>query len=248
MTAAALDAWLAALEARHLADLRFSEVTRALRALSSAYVERRDAGAARRSLDGAGKRAAFALYYAPRHYLTVRHILERLPGSTGGVAFVVDLGCGTGVAGAAWAGLAGQGTRVLGLDHHPWTLGEAAFTYRALGVPGDVRRADLARVGLPRGADAVVAAFTLNEVAPTVREAWLERLLAAGTSGARVLVVEPIATRVVPWWAAWASRFAAAGGRADEWRIDEPLPPLVRRLAKAAGLRADALNARSLSL
>src|SRR5262245_58859924 len=33
--------WLAALETRHLANLRVSEVTRALRALSSAYVERR---------------------------------------------------------------------------------------------------------------------------------------------------------------------------------------------------------------
>ena len=33
--------WIEALEARHLADLRVPEVTRALRALSSAYVERR---------------------------------------------------------------------------------------------------------------------------------------------------------------------------------------------------------------
>ena len=37
-----LDAWIAALEARHLANLTRAELTRALRALSSCYVERRD--------------------------------------------------------------------------------------------------------------------------------------------------------------------------------------------------------------
>ena len=44
-----LTRWLASLEARHLADFRVAEVTRALRALSSAYVHRRQtltAGAA----------------------------------------------------------------------------------------------------------------------------------------------------------------------------------------------------------
>ncbi|MGQ0736713.1 MAG: hypothetical protein ACT4QD_24050, partial [Acidobacteriota bacterium] len=42
MTGAAFDAWLASLEARHLAELRFSEVTRAVRALSTIYVEQRE--------------------------------------------------------------------------------------------------------------------------------------------------------------------------------------------------------------
>src|SRR5438477_258532 len=53
--------WMAALEARHLAQLTFSEVSRALRALSSTYVERRQKLAAGAALSGAGKRAAFAL-------------------------------------------------------------------------------------------------------------------------------------------------------------------------------------------
>ncbi|MBI3490996.1 MAG: hypothetical protein HY047_04275, partial [Acidobacteria bacterium] len=76
------DAWMAALEARHLAELTFSEVSRALRALSSTYVERRaklEEGAA---LDGAGKRAAFALFYGPLHYRLLRHIVRALPGAT----------------------------------------------------------------------------------------------------------------------------------------------------------------------
>ena len=71
--------WLVALEERHLADLRVPEVTRALRALSSAYVERRHKVAAGAALDSAGKRAAFALFYAPLHYLAIAHIVSSAP-------------------------------------------------------------------------------------------------------------------------------------------------------------------------
>src|SRR6266480_4605433 len=93
---------MAALEARHLSDLRFADVSRALRALSSAYVERRRRIAEGAALAGAGKRAAFALFYGPIHYLIVQHVASRLPGATT-VRSIVDLGCGTGAAGAAWA-------------------------------------------------------------------------------------------------------------------------------------------------
>ena len=70
--------WLSAVEARHLADLRFPEVARAIRALSSMYVERRSRLGRGGALDGAGKRAAFALFFAPLHLLTVRHIVQQL--------------------------------------------------------------------------------------------------------------------------------------------------------------------------
>src|SRR5262245_47178738 len=93
--------WLQALEARHLADFRLVEVTRALRALSSAYVERRQAIARGGALDSAGKRAAFALFYGPLHFLAVRHIVRSLDARPRGD--ILDLGCGTGTAGAAWA-------------------------------------------------------------------------------------------------------------------------------------------------
>ena len=73
--------WLAALEARHLSDLRVQEVTRALRALSSAYVQRRGP-AISRSLDTAGKRAAFALFYAPLHLLTTDLVVRALGAET----------------------------------------------------------------------------------------------------------------------------------------------------------------------
>ena len=70
--------WLVALENRHLANLRFSEVTRALRALSSAYVQRRHTLSRGGALNGAGKRAAFALFYGPLHFLIVQDLVHYL--------------------------------------------------------------------------------------------------------------------------------------------------------------------------
>jgi len=71
---AAYDRWLADLERRHLAELTFPEVSRALRALSATYVERRQKIAEGAALAGAGKRAAFAMFYGPLHFLLVAHI------------------------------------------------------------------------------------------------------------------------------------------------------------------------------
>ena len=76
--------WLEALERRHLADLTTSEVARALRALSSCYVERRAKLARGGALDGAGKRAAFALFYAPLHFLVVREIVRAIDSASSG--------------------------------------------------------------------------------------------------------------------------------------------------------------------
>jgi SAM-dependent methyltransferase len=237
--------WLDALEVRHLADLRFAEVTRALRALSAAYVQRRSPSLDR-ALDGAGKRAAFALFYGPLHLLLVHAIVRRLPDAAD-VRRITDLGCGSGVAGAAWA-LAGSGrARVTGIDAHPWALQEAAWTYRALEIDGHVQRAgvDQARFG---SSDAIVAAFAVNEIGDAARARLLPRLLHASAHGARVLIVEPIATSLLPWWPMWQRAFEAAGGRADEWRFRPRLPDLVTRLDKAAGLHHDELTGRSLYL
>ena len=76
--ASPFDAWLAALDERHLADFRPAEVGRALRALSSCYVERRSRLAEGGALETAGKRAAFALFYAPLHFLTADRVVSAL--------------------------------------------------------------------------------------------------------------------------------------------------------------------------
>jgi Methyltransferase domain len=238
-----------ALEARHLADLTFAEVSRALRSLSSAYVERRGRLREGAALDGRGKRAAFALFYGPLHYLLMRELIRALPGATSLAPTLVDLGCGTGAAGAAWALAAdgGRSPRIVGIDCHPWPLAEAADTYRAFGLTARVQRADAASVPL-RSPSAVLAAFTLNEMSSGSRDALLRRLLDRRTAGDAVLVVEPIARSVTPWWARWRHAVVSAGGRADEWRFAVELPALAARLDRAAGMDHRELTARSLWL
>jgi hypothetical protein len=250
--------YLADLEARHLADLRFSDVTRALRALSSAYVERRESALAdHKALDGAGKRAAFAMYYGPLHFLLIDHIVREL-GVTCDPGVVVDLGCGTGVAGAATALRASvlrasvdhDHLRVLGTDTHPWALDEARFTYRAFGLKFDVRRAHAATTRFPSDTSVIVAAFVVNELNESDRAQLLRQLVTGSrlpAPGSRhVLIVEPISQRISPWWDQWAAEFAKMGGRADVWKARVEIPPLVKKLAKAAGLRPEMLTARSL--
>jgi hypothetical protein len=241
----ALGVWLEALERRHLADLRVPEVTRALRALSSSYVERRRS-AVPATLDGAGKRAAFALFYAPLHFLTVSAVVEAIGAATPPPREVVDIGCGTGVAGAAWSLAAGGRPSVVGIDRHPWAVGEARWTFRELGLRGRATQGDLTRLPRLGRGDAVVAAYALNELSGIAREALEGRLLDAARDGVRVLVVEPIARAAAPWWDASAKRWLAAGGRADEWRMPMELPPLVQQFDRAAGLDHRIVTCRSL--
>ena len=57
----------------------------------------------------AGKRAAYALYYAPRRFLMAGHVVAAL--APAGAVRVTDLGSGTGAAGAAWVCRAGPARR-----------------------------------------------------------------------------------------------------------------------------------------
>ncbi len=242
-----IDRWLADLESRHLADLSFGEVRRALVSLSADYVARRVRLGDGSALEGKGKRAAFALFYGPLHFLLVREIVRSLGCASPAPSEIVDLGCGTGVAGAAWAIEAG-GARVRGVDRLGWALEEARRTWRALGVPGRASRGDAASAPLPAPGGAVIAAFTLNEMDPCARERLIARFLDAASHGVRALVVEPIAKRATPWWAETENRFVGAGGRADSWRFPIGLPDLQSRLSRAARLDHRVLTARSLWL
>ncbi len=255
MSTSTFDRWLNALEARHLSDLSFAEVSRSLRALSATYVERRDRLGEGAALSGAGKRAAFALFYGPLHFLLVREIVRAIPGAANEDTLkteaseartLVDLGCGTGAAGAAWADTCDARPRIVAVDRHPWALAEAAHTYRAFGLHARTVRGDAARVRLPKSPAMILAAFTVNELSEPSRNALLPRLLDRAASGDRVLVVEPLARSAVPWWNGWERAFVSAGGRADEWRFDVALPQLVAKLDRAAGLNHRPLTGRSL--
>jgi len=241
-------AWLDALDRRHLADLTPPEVARALRALSSTYVERRDRLQRGGALDTAGKRAAFALFYAPLHFLVTQAIVAALPASSRPPREVLDVGCGTGSAGAAWALHAGSAT-IRGVDRHPWAVAEATWTYRQLGLSGRAVQRDAGRTPLRAGpGTAVLVAYAANELADDGRASLLEALTGAHKDGAAVLIVEPIARRATPWWPHWEAGFATAGGRADEWRFPAALPARQQSLARAAGLDPRELTARTLYL
>lgn len=239
-------AWVAALEERHLASLRFSEVSRALRALSSAYVERRDRLAHGAALDGGGKRAAFALFYGPLHYLTVREIVGQLPGSPTRLDTIVDLGCGTGAAGAAWATALEARPSVVGIDRHHWAVGEASWTYSRFALRARTHQADSVKAAFPTRRTGIVAGWLANELTDDGRAALRERLSTAQRQGATLLIVEPIARSIAPWWHEWVSAFETEGGRTDEWRFTPELPEIVQRLTRAAGLRRHEVTARSL--
>lgn len=239
-------AWLAALEARHLATLSFPEVRRALVSLSSLYVERRERLSEGAALDGAGKRAAFALFYGPLHFLVVREVVRGLGAARPAPSPIFDLGCGTGVGGAAWALEAGGGASVSAMDVSAWAIEEARFTLRTLDVRGSLRRERVDRTRMPGRGSAVLAAYVLNELSPEARERVLNRMIDAGRRGARVLVVEPIARRAVPWWDDAAERVRAAGGEERTWRFPVDLPDRLRLLDRAAGLDHGILTARTL--
>lgn len=246
--------WLTMLERRHLAELTTSEVARALRALSSCYVERRSKLADGAALSSRGKRAAFALFYGPLHFAVTRNVVRSLPAAHENIREVIDLGCGTGAAGAAWA-IDARARTIRGFDRHPWAIAEANATYRHFrrrNIDGRAAQRDIgapARVPLRAGAgSAVLAAYSANELTNEGRSRLMSDLLASAKHGARVLVIEPIARRALPWWAEWEKAFEQAGGRADEWRFPSDLGATQRLLAQAAGLDPRELTARSLLL
>jgi hypothetical protein len=239
--------WLDLLERRHLVSLTFSEVRKAVQALSSLYVERRDRIDRSGALSSAGKRAAFAMYFAPLHFLLVRHIVQALRASIPKNANVFDLGCGTGVAGTAWALESNVQPRVVGIDRNDWVLQECKFTYAHFGISGTARRSEIQSLRIPANS-AVIAAFTINELDPETRERFRREFVKMADAGSPVLIIEPIARRAISWWDDWSKDWTSRGGRDDEWRFKIDLPPPLALMDKAAGLNHRELTGRSLWL
>ena len=239
--------WFHALEQRHLQHLNFSEVRRGIQALSSLYVSRRKRLNKNSALDGAGKRAAFAMFFGPLHFLLVRRIVRALDARVPPRTAVLDLGCGTGVAGAAWVLELCPAPKLVGVDRNPWVLNECKWTYQELGVRAMVKAAELSLLRIPQNT-AAIAAFTINELDPPDRARFRRELLGIAKMGAPVLVIEPIARRLTSWWDEWTREWKAAGGREDEWRFAVELPDRLALMDKAAGLDHRELTGRSLWL
>lgn len=259
-----LTTWLEALHARHVAPYRPQEFTRALRALSMRYVERRNELAERSALDSAGKRAAFAAFYAPLHYLTVREIVRALPEGARQATAITDLGCGTGVGAAAWEGARSAATgagavaprpaQLFGVDMSQWALEETKWNWRTLGLGGKAKRGDLvaeasaiepARPGSANGR-ALILAWSVNELPRDAQARLLPVLLKYAQNGGQILIVEPLARAATPWWNHWSTEFAPLNARVDEWKFRVDLPPMLKELSSRAGFNREHLGARSL--
>ena len=252
------DVWIDRVIDRHTRAMTRPEFLKAVRALSARYVEQRAALSDRSPLDSAGKRAAFAGFYAPLHFLAARQIIAALELGHR-IETIVDLGCGTGVAGAAWALACDTPARVVAVDLNRWALDEARWNLDALGVRGRTTRGNLvasleelasrsqpARHSAKRdGGSGVVLGWSLNELAESDRTRAIELIVSVAARGVPIVVIEPIATRLVPWWPAFASRAASVGGQCDEWKFDTALPPALADLDEAAGFRRESLSARS---
>jgi len=243
--------WLAALEQRHLANLTKQEFTRAVRALSARYVERRGQLPNRSPLDSAGKRAAFALFYAPLHFLTAELTLARSAVRTD-LTTLVDLGCGTGVCGAAWALAHRVSPAITGVDASAWAIDEARWNWRTLGLRGHGVRGDLLTTarGLLRQSNStlattgVIAGWTINELAKSDREHLLDVLDQLLARGAALVVLEPLARGVAPWWEEWAARLAPRGVHEGDVKAEVDLPAPLDAFSDAAGFRKKELGVR----
>lgn len=249
----AFDAWLADAVARHSRELEFREIRKGVQALSALYVQRREgADLAARAIEGRGKRAAIATCYAPLHFLTVHHVLAELgPARLVAVRRVVDLGCGTGAAGAAAAAtLRAAGApvpAVVAVDRSGFVLAEARATYAAFGLTARTVRGVLPAALPPAGAgDLLVLGWAVNELDDRARAALLAALRRALDAGARLLLLEPLAGAASPWWREWAGALAPHGVEEPRTKLRVALPEWIARLDRAAGLDHRVLGARVL--
>lgn len=235
--------WLRDLEERHGA-LSLTELRKGVRALSSLYVERRRTGSSG-AFAGAAKRAAFASYFAPLHFLQAQRAAAQLRPAVA-IRRVIDLGAGSGAAGVAAATCLGA-RQVLAVDQSGWALGEARRTCAAFGLVCRTRRSRLP-TGLPRveRGDALVCGWFLNECDAPTRDALLDFLARAARDALPVLVLEPLATRIVPWWEQAERALTRVGLRAEELRIPIERPEWIARLDQASGLDHRELGARVL--
>ena len=248
----AFDTWVDDLRRRHTQALTFPEIRKGVVALSRIYVEERNRIGSN-VFAGAGKRAAFACFYTPLHYLLVHEILTRLGAHEPPPSRIVDLGCGLLPAGAAWARVAGGRSEIVGVDQSSWALGEARASLDALGLRARLLKKRIHEIDdtpRPKRGEAIVAAFAVNELSDDddARKELLERLVSSARRGATVLIVEPIARRAARWWREWSDVITAEGGRADEWRLNVELPAFVSELDRASGLNHRELSGRSLFL
>lgn len=244
------DEWLESTLGRYLPPLNFTELRKGVQAISSLYVERRLEGRiAARAVEGVGKRAALATYYSALHFLTIHHAIRMLGKETfNDVNRVVDLGCGCGASGAAAATLIPGPPVMLGIDRSGWALEEVPRTWGAFGLTGRWIRGE-APLAAPRpvAGDLVVFGWCLSEMDEADRAASFKYLAGALRKGSALLIAEPLAGRILPWWKDWQEELALEGIRGEVIRVAIDRPLFIQDMDKASGLDHQVLGCRILA-
>lgn len=239
--------WVDETRARFVPPLTTTEVRKGVQALSWNYVEERVRGRdAARALQGEGKRAAFASYFAPLHFLATRIALAGIgPEPFAKVRVVHDIACGTGATGAALASALPEQPRIEAFDVSPWAVSEAKRTYDALLVSARTKRGALPQ-DFPRAgaADLLALGWAANELDEAARGALLTKITAALHRGAALFIAEPVSARITPWWDSWCARLAGPGAKHAIVRAQVDLPAWITALDDASGLCHDEIVAK----
>ncbi len=255
-----------------LAPDELKDVARAVERLSKGLTRDRELAGAR-YMDEQHLLGAYLLFYWPTSYLQARGTLSELPHRPGAV---LDLGSGPGpVAFAAWDAGASS---VTACDRSAPALATARALAAAAHVPlttkewNPTRGRPLSELGTGRGFDTVAFGHVVNELfqgegAPERRAALLQEAAGLLRPGGSVLVIEPalrdtsrhlLEVRDLVVERGFAVRAPClfrgpcpARGKESDWchaeRAIEP-PPLVAEIARAAGLRREAVKMSYLAL
>jgi SAM-dependent methyltransferase len=242
------------------------EVGAAVARLSRGLTRERELAGAR-YLDEERLLGAYLLFYWPISYLQARGILSELPRRP---RAVLDLGSGPGP--VAFAALDAGAAEVVAADRSARALAAARALARAAGEPlatrewNPSRGRPLAELAPGKRHDVVTLGHVLNELfggpdADARRAALLEEALALVAPGGSLVVLEPALRDTSRALLRVRDLLVARGAtvrapclfrgpcpallRETDWchaeRAIEP-PPLVAQLAKAAGLRKEAVK------
>ncbi|HTP27905.1 MAG TPA: small ribosomal subunit Rsm22 family protein [Anaeromyxobacteraceae bacterium] len=242
------------------------EVARAVRRLSQGLTRDR-ALAGERYLDDPRLLGAYLLFYWPTSYLQARSVLSELVTRP---LVVLDLGSGPGA--VAFAALDAGASEVVAADRSARALAAARSLATAAGRPlatrgwDPSRQTSLARLAGGRSFDLVAFGHVVNELfagenAPERRAALLAAAAALLRPGGSALAIEPALRETSRKLLAVRDRLVAEGFtvrapclfrgpcpalvRETDWchaeRAIEP-PPMVADIARAAGLRREAVK------